>query len=157
MVTLTDEGVKRAEVLVRGHRLAQRLMVDVLGISPENANKVAHYMEHIVDPEVLDAISAFLGYPESSPDGKKIPLAGGKKILSIKPVLYKLADFPLGKTGRIRYIQNPERSLSHIGIMPGEKIKMIQKKPSVILELGHTTIALDTAFAKDIYIQPDLD
>jgi DtxR family Mn-dependent transcriptional regulator len=151
-VSLTDNGMKRAELLVRGHRLAQRLLVDVLGVSPENANNVAHYMEHVVDVEMLDAISAFMGYPEFSPDGKPIPHSSGKKIFSLRPVLCKLSDMEIGSTGTIRYIQNPEDSLSQIGILPGELIRLVQKKPSVILEMGSTTIAIDSAFAQDIYV-----
>jgi len=152
IVSLSDKGIKKAELLVRGHRLAQRLMVDVLGISPENADKAAHYMEHIVDAEILDAISAFLGYPESSPDGKPIPHTNGKKIFSIKPILCKLSDLEIGATARIRYIQNPVDSLSQMGILPGELIRLIQRKPSVIIEMGSTTVAIDSALAHDIYV-----
>jgi len=151
-VALSDKGIKKAELLVRGHRLAQRLMVDVLGISPENANNAAHYMEHIVDNEILDAISAFMGYPEFAPDGKPIPHSNAKKIFSIRPVLCKLSDMEIGAVGRIRYIQNPVDSLSQIGVMPGELIRLVQKKPSVVLEMGSTTIAIDAALAQDIYV-----
>ncbi len=154
-IHLTENGLNRAEMLVRGHRLAQRLMVDVLGIAPENSDKVAHYMEHILDSDILDSISAFLGYPETSPDGKLIPHQNRKKIFTIKPALYKLSHFPVGKHGKICYIQNPQSSLSHLGILPGERIRLVQKKPSVILELGHTTVALDSSFAGDIYVQPE--
>jgi len=152
-LNLTKKGIQKAEVLVRGYRLAQRLMVDVLGISPENADKAAHYMEHIVEAEVLDAISAFLGYPESSPDGKVIPQIGKRKVLSLRPILCKLSELEVGKYGKIRYIQNPEKSLSHLGIMPGEEIRLVQKKPSVVVEIGHTTVALDKVIARDIYVQ----
>ncbi|MDH4261706.1 MAG: metal-dependent transcriptional regulator [Spirochaetia bacterium] len=151
-VLLIDNGTKRAELLVRGHRLAQRLMVDVLGISPENANNVAHYMEHVLDAETLDAISAFMGYPEFSPDGKPIPHTSGKKIFTIRPILCKLSDMEIGAYGTIRYIQNPVDSLSQFGILPGEMIRLVQKRPSFILEMGSTTIAIDSAFAMDIYV-----
>lgn len=154
-ISLTAEGAKRAELLVRGHRLAERLMVDVLGLSPDNANKAAHFMEHMVDPEILDAISAFLGHPDATPDGRKIPSGEGKKVLSVRPVLNRLPDLGVGKSGRIRYIQNPERSLSHLGLLPGERVRLVQKRPSVILELGHTTVAIDPSIAADIYVQPD--
>jgi len=150
---LTKAGTKKAELLVRGYRLAQRLMVDALGISPENANKAAHYMEHIVEDEILDAISAFLGYPDSSPDGKTIPRSSARRVLSLRPVLCRLSDFEIGKPGKIQYIQNPEKSLAHLGIMPGEEVRLIQKKPSVVLEIGHTTIALDKSIATCIFVQ----
>lgn len=153
-ISLTTDGAKRAELLVRGHRLAQRMMVDVFGISPENANKAAHFMEHMVDKDILDAISAFLGYPDTAPDGRKIPPGEGKKVYSLRPVLCKLPDLGVGKAGRIRYIQNPERSLSHLGLLPGEQVRLVQKRPSVILELGHTTVAVDPAIAANIYVQP---
>jgi DtxR family Mn-dependent transcriptional regulator len=153
-ISLTLKGFKKAELLVKGHRLAQRLMVDILGISPENANKTAHYMEHIVDEEVLNALSAFLGYPDTSPDGKPIPNPGGKKIFTLKPVISKLSDLEIGTEGKIKYIQSPQDILSQMGLMPGEIIKLIQKKPSVILEIGHTTIAIDSSLAKTIFVHP---
>ncbi|MDH4199647.1 MAG: metal-dependent transcriptional regulator [Spirochaetia bacterium] len=151
-IVLTEIGLEKAKLLVRGHRLAQRMMVDVFGISPDNANKAAHFMEHMLDSEILDAISAFLGYPDISPDGKTIPHPSAKKIFTIKPVLCKLSDMEIGAEGRIRYIQNPVDALSQIGILPGELIRLIQKKPSVIIEMGQTTIAIDFLLAHDIYV-----
>lgn len=153
-ISLTQKGLKRAELLVRGHRLAQRLMVDILGISPENADKAAHYMEHMVDEEVLNALSAFLGYPETSPDGKNIPGPGVKKIFTLKPIICKLSDMEIGSEGKIKYIQNPLDLLSQMGLLPGEKIKLIQKKPSIILEMGQTTIAVDANIAQTIFVHP---
>jgi len=152
---LTDKGIDKAQLLVRGHRLAQRLMVDVLGISAENAQKTAHYMEHIIDTEILDAISAFLGHPDTSPDGKKIPSQGKKKIFTLKPVLCRLIDMEVGSSGEIRYIQNPEKTLANMGIIPGETIRLQQKRPSVVIELGHTTLAIDREIGEEIFVHPD--
>jgi len=152
-IVLTQLGRKKAEELVRGHRLAQRLMVDVLGISAENAVKAAHYMEHILESEILEALSAFLGHPDKAPDGKKIPLSSIKPVFSLKPLLCKLSEMEIGKKGKVRYIQNPEKSLANIGLLPGEEIRLIQKRPTIIVEIGNTTVALDPAIARDIYMQ----
>jgi Fe2+ transport system protein FeoA len=42
--------------------------------------------------------------------------------------------------------------LSTMGVVPGAVIRLVQRKPAVVLEIGHTTLALDEAIMADIFV-----
>ena len=42
--------------------------------------------------------------------------------------------------------------LSTMGVVPGAVVRLLQRKPAVILEIGHTTLALDEAITSDIFV-----
>ena len=73
-VQLTDEGEVRARSVIRRHRLAERLFMDVLAIRDDAAVETnACTFEHILSPEVTDRICTFLGHPKTCPHGSPIP------------------------------------------------------------------------------------
>jgi putative ABC transport system ATP-binding protein len=73
-VAFTPKGEERARSVIRRHRLAERLFMDVLAIRDERAiEKNACTFEHILSPEVTDRICAFLGHPRTCPHGSPIP------------------------------------------------------------------------------------
>src|SRR5437667_10379711 len=51
-VTLTESGRQKATRLVRCHRLAERLLTDILGLGWEDAHEEAHKLEHVMSPLV---------------------------------------------------------------------------------------------------------
>ena len=42
--------------------------------------------------------------------------------------------------------------LSTMGLVPGATVRLLQRKPAVVLEIGHTTLALDEAITADIFV-----
>ena len=70
---LTDEGFRQAEQIVRRHRLAERLLTDVLHMSPAEVEKSACEFEHMVAEEITESICILLGHPRSCPHGSPIP------------------------------------------------------------------------------------
>jgi DtxR family Mn-dependent transcriptional regulator len=72
-VRLTTEGERQTEDLLRRHRLAERLMFDVLGMDFITAHEQAHALEHWISPEVEERISSLLGRPTTCPHGNPIP------------------------------------------------------------------------------------
>jgi DtxR family Mn-dependent transcriptional regulator len=72
-VRLTQEGERQTEDLLRRHRLAERLMFDVLGMDFISAHEQAHALEHWISPEVEERISTLLGRPTTCPHGNPIP------------------------------------------------------------------------------------
>jgi DtxR family Mn-dependent transcriptional regulator len=72
-VRLTKEGERQTEGLLRRHRLAERLMFDVLGMDFISAHEQAHTLEHWISPEVEERISSLLGKPTTCPHGNPIP------------------------------------------------------------------------------------
>jgi DtxR family Mn-dependent transcriptional regulator len=73
-VAFTPRGEERARSVIRRHRLAERLFMDVLAIRDEGSiEKNACTFEHILSPEVTDRICTFLGHPRTCPHGSPIP------------------------------------------------------------------------------------
>src|SRR4051812_43974979 len=75
-ITLTSEGREIAISLSRRHRLAERLLVDVLGLSWADAHDEACELEHAISPKVERALTEFLGNPQTCPHGNPIPGSG---------------------------------------------------------------------------------
>ncbi len=55
-VTLTRDGHKAAESIVRRHRLSERMVVDLLGMELERCHIEAHRLEHAISPELEEKI-----------------------------------------------------------------------------------------------------
>jgi len=72
-IVLTGAGRKLAESVVRRHRLAERLLVDVLGLSWADAHKEAGKWEHIISEPVEAAMVRVLDDPTTCPHGNPIP------------------------------------------------------------------------------------
>jgi len=75
-VELTDHGHELAETMVRRHRLAERLLVDLLGLDWADVHEEAHRFEHAISPRVEARILAVLGDPTTCPHGSPIPGTG---------------------------------------------------------------------------------
>jgi len=72
-IHLTLEGTALAESIVRRHRLAERLLTDVLGLSWAEAHQEAGRWEHVLNDKVELAIDRLLGGPTTCPHGNPIP------------------------------------------------------------------------------------
>jgi DtxR family Mn-dependent transcriptional regulator len=75
-VGLTEAGHTMAETMVRRHRLAERLLVDILGLDWADVHEEAHRFEHAISPRVEEHILAVLGDPTTCPHGSPIPGTG---------------------------------------------------------------------------------
>ncbi|HXZ80768.1 MAG TPA: ATP-binding cassette domain-containing protein [Terriglobales bacterium] len=74
VIEFTDRGRKRAEDVIRRHRLAERLFIESLGMqNQEEIAEQACKFEHILSPEATEKICSFLGHPETCPHGATIP------------------------------------------------------------------------------------
>ena len=72
-IALSVEGMKLAEQVVRRHRLAERFLTDVLGLSWALAHQGAGKWEHVISSPVEDAMAKLLGDPTTCPHGNPIP------------------------------------------------------------------------------------
>ncbi len=74
MIIFTEKGRKRAEDVIRRHRLAERLFVQTFQVQNEKEiEEQACRFEHVLSPEVTDSICTFLGHPRTCPHGSPIP------------------------------------------------------------------------------------
>jgi DtxR family Mn-dependent transcriptional regulator len=70
---LTAEGRQIATSIVRRHRLAERLLVDVIGLEWEKVHKEADRWEHAISADVEEKLVQLLGDPATCPHGNPIP------------------------------------------------------------------------------------
>ncbi|HTZ18777.1 MAG TPA: metal-dependent transcriptional regulator [Dissulfurispiraceae bacterium] len=158
-ISLTDKGTAAAKGLIRRHRLAERLFTDVFDLSKESMEEDACKVEHILSEELTDSVCTFLGHPPVCPHGKPIPRGEccRRYSVDVRPVVSRLTDFEVGQAGKIVFITPSEAAritrLSSIGIIPGTIIRLLQRKPSIVLQMDETTIAIDPELAKEIFIK----
>ena len=155
-VVLTEKGRHRAESVVRRHRLAERLLTDVIGIPWHKTHIEACRWEHVISDEVEERIVALLNNPTTCPHGNPIPGAGGPE-----RNLTALAELEPGDQVRLeRVTEQVEVDLEALiyldshGFVPGADAEVRAKAPdgTLTLELGEGTIALGPALAGQLYV-----
>lgn len=72
-ISLTSRGEELAQTVVRRHRLAERFLTDMLGLSWAEAHHEAGKWEHVISPTVEAAMTQVLGSPTTCPHGNPIP------------------------------------------------------------------------------------
>ncbi len=158
-VEFTKKGREYARLIIRRHRLAERLLNDVLEVKDDAMDSSACKFEHFLDEEVTTSICTLLGHPTSCPHGKAIPPGNccEKVNKEIRPVVAPLTELRLGDKAKISYIVTKYHErldrLSSMGLLPGVQIRLHQRQPTYIIQMGETQIALDTAIARDIYVR----
>ncbi len=160
-IEMTDKGEVRARDLTRRHRLAERLFHDVFEVGMRESEETACEIEHFLSPSVTDSVCSFLGHPPTCPHGKSIPRGGccSKYTSDYKPLVMQLKEFEVGAVGRIVFIKPSDSSrlerLASMGVVPGSTIKLKQKRPSFVLEIDETALAVDSLIAEEIYVKED--
>ena len=72
-LSLTESGRALAEKVVRKHRLAERLLVDVIGLEWHKVHREAGRWEHVISDDVEARLVELLGDPATCPHGNPIP------------------------------------------------------------------------------------
>jgi len=157
-IELTPKGYEQAQQIVRCHRLAERLLVDVLGMKPKEMEQGACEFEHILAPEIADSICTLLGHPSECPHGLRIPEGNCCKQIreTVGRAIVPLDKVKIGDEVKVCYIntRSPSRihKLSHFGIIPGSYLLVHQRSPSFVIQHENTQIALEEDIAKEIFV-----
>jgi DtxR family Mn-dependent transcriptional regulator len=139
-ITLTVAGLVLAEKVVRRHRLAERFLTDILGLSWAEAHKEAGKWEHIISDKVEAAIIRVLHDPTTCPHGNPIPGSG-----YLAPTARPLAGLEVGADFTVSRI--PEELeftpgllefLEGADVVPGRKGCITASSPD-----GTTTVEID--------------
>ncbi len=156
-IALTADGKEQAKPLIRRHRLAERLLVDVLSMRFEEMEEAACEYEHSLAPGLNEAICTLLGHPRECPHGSPIPEGECCKRVedSVKTFVKPLDALEVGDEIRISFIRKNDpvliSKLVSFGVLPGKKIKIRQKFPAYVLQIENTQIALEQDIAAGIY------
>jgi DtxR family Mn-dependent transcriptional regulator len=155
-VVLTADGIRLALSILRRHRLAERLLVDVLGLPWEDVHEEACMLEHAMSPRVQDALEAFLDEPDVCPHGHPIPSSD----LSMEPT----TGTPLSQaksSESVRVVSIDERDdaavndAARLGLLPGTRLTVSKEgdaEGAVVVEtsLGRHRIKRSTAQRIDV-------
>ncbi len=158
-MVLKDRGEEKAREIIRRHRLTERLLTEIFELSEDEVEEEACKLEHILSPGVTESVCTFLGHPPTCIHGKPIPRGNCclKFKREMKPLVTPLEELGLGEEGRIVFIVPKSHHrldrLSTLGLVPGSVVRMHQKNPSHVLQIGETTLALDKEIVKDIYVK----
>ena len=156
-VLLTDAGRAHSIDIIRRHRLAERFLVDVLGIDWGDVHEDACLLEHALSPRVLVALERYLDSPEVCPHGHPIPSADGK-VPSVEGVL--LSTLEAGDVARVIQVSEDDEAvlcyLQEIGLKPGTSLTVQEVAPfsgPLLLCVGDRQIPLAREIASLVLVK----
>lgn len=152
VINLTPAGMAIAERVVRRHRLAERFLTDILGLSWALAHVEAGKWEHVISEPVEEAMARVLGDPTTCPHGNPIPGSEYSPEPSVA-----LADLPQG--ARFVVSRIPEELEFEPGMLefledhqlvPGREgvVRTTGESGRVMVEVGGVEVDV-TAFASE--------
>jgi DtxR family Mn-dependent transcriptional regulator len=158
-LNLTEAGQVLARRAIRRHRLAERLLTDLLGAGQERAEEDACVLEHSLIEGLDEKVCTFLGHPRVCPHGHPIPEGEccGKAGRTVDPVILALARLRSGEGGTIAYLSAHEsgdlQKFLAMGIHPGDPVSVVRQTPSIVFRCGHSQFAIDRHMAEQVYVR----
>ena len=156
-VSLTNEGLYEAKMIVRKHRLWEVFLVNKLSFSWDEVHEIAEELEHIKSEKLIDKLDEFLGFPSFDPHGDPIPNAKGElvkmdKFLLSEAVLntdYVCVGVKNSSAEFLQYLDKQNISL-------GSAIKVISREEfdsSLTIILNSNTISISNKIAENLFIK----
>ena len=136
-INLTDIGRQSAESILRRHRLAKKLVVDVLKVELPQSHEEAHRLEHAISPYLENKIVDLLGHPTTCPFGHPIPGSSYEP----KDGLLTLNEAKVGRSYTVDRLPEDDRELLEYFVgnefLPGANFSVTDcSMPRGIITLG---------------------
>jgi DtxR family Mn-dependent transcriptional regulator len=158
-IVLTSQGRRRAERVVRKHRLAECLLVDIIGIAWHKAHLEAGKWEHVISDEVEERLVVLLGNPTTCPHGNPIP--GCPSPTTTPEDQMRLVDTHPGDAVQLKRIteegeldQASLAFLDRYGLTPGRVAFVTDVYPSgnMLIEYDSVSVELPAHICEQIYV-----
>lgn len=163
---LTEKGRDLAVSVMRKHRLAERLLVDIIGLDWENVHAEACRWEHVMSEEVERRLVEVLNNPTTSPYGNPIPglsQLGLDKAPAPEENLVRLTEIPNGRPTAVvvrrlaEYVQSdPDviAALREAGVVPDARVTVETRPGAVnITVAGHSSFELSDEMAHAVQVK----
>jgi DtxR family Mn-dependent transcriptional regulator len=130
----------------------------VLRVDERETEETACVFEHMLSEDACDRVCSFLGHPTHCPHGRAIP-AGRCCGLGTEsaPEVHPLSEMQVGDLCEVVHIRPRHHTrldrLGAYGLIPGSTVRLHQKKPSFVIQIDETDLALDVDVARDIYVR----
>jgi DtxR family Mn-dependent transcriptional regulator len=156
----TDEGRLTAVEVMRKHRLAERLLLEVIGLDWEYVHEEACRWEHVMSEQVERKLLTLLSDPTTSPYGMPVP---GLELLGfVEPVqanVIPLTKAPSGEYVLARIGEPVQlemmllRQFKDLGLMPGSRVRVESQGDWFIAPIGlDEGLSLYIAIAAHIFV-----
>jgi DtxR family transcriptional regulator, Mn-dependent transcriptional regulator len=158
-ITLTDKGRAVAESVIRKHRLAERFLVDVIGLPWHKVHDEAGRWEHVISDEVESKLVGLLGDPSTCPHGNPIP--GSASPLVDRTSLIALGEAQAGQSVRLERLSEEleldNETLQYMnssGFTPGRTVLLKVKAPdgSLVLDIEGGVLALGADVCRKLFV-----
>jgi DtxR family transcriptional regulator, Mn-dependent transcriptional regulator len=155
---LTPSGRKRAERVVRKHRIIERLLTDFMGYTPAEAHVHADEMGDTFSEDMVERIDEKLGHPERCPHGWPVdPDFEQEENKELAP----LADLEPGTKATIVRLAEHDGELLHWfydeGLVPGRELEVREAQPAagqMTVRLNGTERAIGEKAAAGLFVKP---
>jgi DtxR family Mn-dependent transcriptional regulator len=160
-VRLRHEGRDEARMTVRRHRLAERLMMDILDIQGASGDERACEFEHLLHHGVDTKICTLLNHPTTCPHGKPIPPGSCCEQARVEGAVgvVALTELKPGEPAEIAYLAANDvrkmQKLMSMGVLPGTSVVLLRTYPSYIFKVGHSEFAVDEELAGEIFVRKE--
>lgn len=155
-VALTTTGRQAALDIIRRHRLAERFLVDVLGMPWADVHEEACRLEHALSAKVQAALETYMDNPDVCPHGHPIPSADGIVAANVGE---PLSDHGAGSEVEIVRIDEEDEGLlsylASLGMFPGTHVRVCDVAPfqgPLMVEVGSSRYALGRDIAGKIVV-----
>lgn len=164
-ISLTAKGRKKATTVVRRHRLAERLLVDVIGLDWAKAHDEADRWEHVISDEVEKHLLVLLKNPETCPHGNPIPMSDGTMKDNQARLAKKITPMTTaeeGSTVTVRRIGevieidgDALRFVADNKLMPGQSISITSITPGkvVVKTKDRAGVEIPASIGQSIFVE----
>lgn len=158
-VYLRPEGRDDARMKVRRHRLAERLLMDVLNLKGDPGDERACEFEHLLRLGVDTKLCTLLNHPTTCPHGKPIPPGECCEAARVRGEtgVVALTELKAGEQGEIAYLStlDPKKmqKLMSMGVLPGNNLRLNRTYPTFIFRVGNSEFAVDEELAREIFVR----
>jgi DtxR family Mn-dependent transcriptional regulator len=155
-IRLTSKGAREAESLVVRHRLAEKLLTEVLGMEWSKVHEEAEKLEHAISPELEKHLLKFFGNGGACPHGN--PLYGGLAALRKNLGAIRLNEVapPAGvEVLRVNEDKGLLEFLSSLAVFPGTRLRIrsLSYDGTMVLTKGRKTIHLSESARSQIWVR----
>jgi DtxR family Mn-dependent transcriptional regulator len=156
-VSLTPAGQTQALVVIRRHRLWERFLTDMLGLSWDRVHEEACRLEHATSPLVEERLAQLLGEPETCPHGHPMPTAEGEMTVEAGRSLIELTA---GQRARVLRVPEGDdallRYLATLGLKPQATVQVEATAPfqgPLTVQVGEARHVLGRELASQIVVR----
>lgn len=151
---LTSMGYEEAEKILYSHRLWEVFLTESLSMSWSEAHNLAHQLEHVSSPLLLEHLDSFLNYPQYCPHGELIPRHSGERSSEYR----SLSSLKVGEKTYIRKVKEEQELMDYLqmlGITINMPITIADITPyeeRITIRSESNEIVISNKAAKNIFV-----